>query len=121
MKLWILPLTALGSSVLVVVTTVALWASIGDAPWEDSEVVAPAPTEAPASFTSDEAIGITQREVAADRGFWPNNTNWVECVDADYRSSNRNWVVTCDFKVAKGGAVESAREFVFDDQTGIVR
>ncbi len=113
-----------GTVALASVATVAIWASIGDAPWEDAstEEAAATPVAKPtASFTMSDVLHLAESAVA-ERGSFPGETRWVSCVSASYRSGNRVWVVTCEFTVTRNAATaDHQKTYTFDDQTGELR
>ena len=103
--------------------TVAVWASVADAPWEDSPdtaetVGAATPTPPSPAFTEQEVLEFAGRAIAEQERFRPD-TRWVRCTDADYRSANRMWVVTCEFRSSKDEwHPDATATFTFDDETG---
>jgi hypothetical protein len=115
---------SLVSILVVAAATVAVWASMADAPWEESSEIAetaePVTATPPSpAFAEEEVLSLASRmlsERAAEqlglRRLGQEDPN-VDCLNADYRPQNRMWVVTCDFD----GGVKTAT-FTFDDQTG---
>lgn len=120
-------LAAVSIVALIGVATVAVWASIADAPWEDSsnaeQVVATPtprakPTAAKPNFTQSDVLGLAQRQVG-ENGRFPTGTEWVRCTQASFRSGNNTWVVTCNFYVERDDLVpEQTRKYTFNDRTG---
>ena len=49
----------------------------------------------------------------------PQGTSWVRCVRASFRSGNRMWIVTCEYRENRDDRLaETARTYLFDDRTG---
>ena len=94
--------------VLAIAVTVAVWASIADAPWEGSSTTVETPPTA--AFTEKDVISLAARLLtirAAGKEF--------SCFDADYRPQNQKWVVNC---MASGVVGAPTLTLTFDDQTG---
>ena len=94
--------------ILAIAVTVALWASIADAPWEGSSTTVETPPTA--AFTEKDVISLASRLLtirAAGIEF--------SCFDADYRPQNQKWVVNC---MASGVVGAPTLTLTFDDQTG---
>lgn len=121
MKALTITAVVVGTVALAAVATVAIWASVADAPWENEDsaaVATPRPTpRQKASFTRSDVLALTVEQVTNRR--FPSGTTWVRCVDADYRSGNRVWVVTCDYFENRDDRIsDQSRTYTFDDRTG---
>ncbi len=127
MKALAITAIVVGTVALAAVAIVAVWASMADAPWEDTsteqaaETPPPKPTVPKASFTSHDAQSLTQAQVS-EQGLFPGETEWVGCDSASYRSGNRVWVVTCKFFLNRDDLVpDQEKTYTFDDRTGKIR
>ena len=115
-------LTAVGvfGILLLAAAIVAVWASIAEAPWEESSTAVEAVTATPPSpaFTEEEVLSLATRMVAA------REAAETKCVSAHYRPQNQLWVVACNLTgeppwwVEGGGGRSWTMTFTFDDQTG---
>lgn len=101
---------------LVAAVTVAVWASVADAPWEGSsetaetlgaETVTPMPPSP--AFTEQEVLRLVGQMAGSA-------TVRVECFDADFKPQNRMWVVNCTVRPQFGASEDML--FTFDDETG---
>lgn len=121
MKALAITAIVVGTVAIAAVATVAIWASVADAPWENEDslaVATPRPTSSPkSSFTRADVLVLTVEQLTNRR--FPSGTTWVRCVDASYRSGNRVWVVTCNyFENRDDRSPEQSRTYTFDDRTG---
>ncbi len=95
--------------------------------YAESAKAAPTATPVPvappvtAGFTSADAIRLTQNAVSSRSLAFPQGTNWMRCLTAEFRSANRKWVVTCGFYANKDDATAAVvKTYLFDDQSGQV-
>lgn len=73
--------------------------------------------EADAAFNSLDVLRLALPQVTGL--FFPEETEWVNCVTASYRSGNRKWVVTCEYRVNRNQpSPTTTRTYLFDDRTG---
>jgi hypothetical protein len=94
---------------LTAVVTVAVWASIADAPWEESATSA--------AFTEEEVLALTTRAITEQDRF-PVGYHQIQCQDADYRANSRLWLVTCHFRRSDNDETGKTVPFTFNDRTG---
>ncbi len=80
----------------------------------------PAPTqEASPGFNAIDVVLSTMEQVRDIK--FPSGTGAFMCVDAEYRSGNEMWVVTCEYYKNPGdGEPEVTITYLFDDNTGRV-
>jgi hypothetical protein len=80
-----------------------------------------------AGFQKLDVILLAEPQIAEQGGFPRSQreetfllpTRWVRCVDASYRSGNRLWIVTCEFRVERdSGEADVTGQYVLDDETG---
>ena len=92
-------------AIAVTASVFAIWASVADAPWEDSG--------GQPGFTHTQVLRLTEgavHEASSDE---------VACTWAEYQASNRVWVVHCRHIGASGGFL-GVQSYVLDDETGSV-
>jgi hypothetical protein len=120
MKRWLIPTVALIigaviASLIALVIILHPWGNDGSSDVMPN-IVQPTAEPQPAFHIWD-VQRLAQEQVALLP--FPEDTKWVKCVDASYRSGNRRWVVTCEYGVEQEFQQATAiRTFLFDDQTG---
>ncbi len=75
-------------------------------------------TEARPAFTRADVMSLAKEQIA--RRPFPAGTNWMWCTGASYRSGNRMWVLTCEFRAEQAltAPVVAEMTYLFDDRTG---
>ena len=120
---------AITFAIAVTASVFAVWASVADAPWEDSPAPPPVESEPVSAadrepaFNASDVVRIVQAEVGSNDSSWPAGARSMRCVSADFLPGNGKWVVKCEYFDRDSDSADTDSPFatssyVMDDETG---
>ena len=101
--------------VLAIAVVFAVWASVGDAPWERAKVAQtamPSPPTLEPVFSEAEVLQLAEAQHA-----------YTRCVSATYKDGTHAWIVNCEWSTtnAAGKVIWLPTTLLLDDQSGKLR